>query len=116
MFSRKKIAAVSLSLGSLAAVCVGATHAYAGSHGQCTRDSRGNLACTYKSETNTTYTTGDGTYHVSQKQDCTSVSRSRVETPESGTGKRGTTRIGPVMDCSNHAPAPKDFKLPGFLR
>ena len=117
MFSRMKVAAVSLSLGGFAAVCVGAAHAdAAGSRGGCTRDARGSLACTYKSETDTTYTSKDGTVHVHQKQDCSTESRSRVEMPESGMGQRGTTQIGPVMGCSNHEPAPKDFTLPDFLR
>lgn len=115
MFSRKKIAAISWFLGGTVAICAGATHAYAGApHGQCKRDSRGNVTCVYKSEA--TYTSGDGTYHVSQKQDCTTVSRDRLEMPESGLGQRGTTKIGPTVGCSNHAPVPKGFKLPGLLR
>jgi hypothetical protein len=115
MFSRKKIATISWFLGSTAVICVGTTHAYAGgTHGACTRDSQGSVTCTYRSAT--TYTSGDGTYHVDQKQDCTTVSRDRVEMPESGLGQRGKTLIGPTVDCSNHAPAPRDFKLPGYLR
>jgi hypothetical protein len=115
MFSRKKIAAISWFLGGAAVIGAGATQAYAaGPHGHCTRDSRGSVTCSYRSES--TYTSRDGAYHVSQKRDCVTVSRSRVEMPESGVGRRGTTRIGPTVNCSNRVSAPRNFKLPGYLR
>lgn len=114
MVRQKKIA-TSWLLGGIAVICMGTTYAHAaGTQDGCVRSPQGDVTCTHKSDT--TYTSDDGTLHVHQKQDCTSVSRDRVETPEAGTAVHGTTRIGPVVECSNTAPAPKGFTLPAFLR
>ncbi len=115
MFSQKKIAAVSLLLGGLAVTGLGTTYAYADGAGlTCTHDAKGNTSCSQKTES--TYTTKDGTLHVQQKQDCTSDSRERVDTPQSTLGGVvGTTHIGPTVKCSNNAPAPKGFKMPAIL-
>lgn len=112
MFSQKKIAVASMLMGGLALTGFGAAQAYAGGSDQCTRDAQANLVCTHKSETR--YTSKDGTYHLQQKQDCTTVSRERVEQPEVSTGQRGTTKIGPTVSCSNTAPAPEGFVAPSF--
>ncbi|MBC3843232.1 hypothetical protein GXW82_32580 [Streptacidiphilus sp. 4-A2] len=118
MFSRKKTAAVVLALGSLTAICAGATDAYAGQpHGTCTHDRQGNLVCTDRSETDSTYTTSDGTFHVNQTRDCTTTTEPTTDTPQIiGIGQLGSTHVGPVIDCSNHVPTPKGFKLPSYLR
>ena len=114
MLSRKKITAVSWLLGGIAVTCVSATHSYAaGPQGHCTRDSQG-ITCKYHHESS--YTSEDGTYHLNQTQNCTTEDRERVETPQSGTGKPGTTRIGPSVGCSNNAPAPANFKAPHISR
>lgn len=111
MFSRKKITAVSWLVGGLAVTGLGIGHAYAtGPSGDCTRDAEGNVTCSYHSET--TYTSGDGTYHVDQKQGCTSVTPAQVNPPESDAGQNGTTQTTPVVNCSNTAPAPTDFRAP----
>lgn len=114
MSSRKKITAVSWILGGLAMACVGATQAYASApQGGCSHDSQGNTVCSYKSESSST--SKDGTYHLQQKQDCTTVSRDRVDTPSSGVGRLGTTHVGPTVGCSNSAPLPKGYTLPAHL-
>jgi len=113
MFTQQKIAAVSGLLGGLAAICTGTT-AYAAAPAHCTTDSHGAVTCVQSSDV--TYTSKDGTQHVHQKQDCTTVSRNRLEQPVSALGQLGTTHVGPVVNCSNHAPAPKNFTLPAILR
>ena len=111
MFSRKKITAVSWLVGGLAATGAGIGHAYAaGPSGDCTRDDAGYVTCRHHSETS--YTSGDGTYHVDQKQDCTTVSPAQVNLPESGAEQSGTKQTGTVVNCSNTAPAPSDFRAP----
>lgn len=115
MFSRKKTTAVVLALSGLAAICSGTADAYAAQpHTTCKHDSQGNLVCTHKSETDNTFTTSDGTFHVHQTRDCTTTTQPTTSTPEIGIGQLGTTQVGPVIDCSNNAPTPKGFKLPSY--
>ncbi|MGW0792351.1 hypothetical protein ACWD04_30035 [Streptomyces sp. NPDC002911] len=111
MFGRKKIAVASMLMGGLALTGLGVTQAYAGPpQGDCSTDAYGNLVCVQKSETS--YTSEDGTYHLSQKQDCTTVSRETVYQPEVSVGQGGTTEVGPTVSCSNSAPAPEGFVAP----
>jgi len=115
MFSRKKTAAAVLALGGLAAICAGTADAYAGQpRTTCTHDSQGNLVCIDRSESDNTFTTGDGTFHVDQTRDCTTTTQPAGYTPQIAVGQPGTTQIGPVIDCSNNAPTPKNFKHPSF--
>ncbi|MFG2136892.1 hypothetical protein [Streptomyces sp. NPDC048650] len=112
MFSRKKIAAVSGLLGGLAMMtCVGATEANAGGHaGGCRQSHLGNTVCIHKSDT--VYKSKNGMYVIKQKRDCSAATRQRVVWPEAGLLNNGSTRIGPVVNCSNRAHLPKGFKPP----
>lgn len=111
MFSRKKTAVASMLMGGLALAGLGITQAYAGGvQGDCSQDAYGNRVCVQKSETS--YTSEDGTYHLHQKQDCTTVTRPTVQQPSVGVGQQGTTEVGPTVDCSNSAPAPEGFVAP----
>ncbi|MEW1864549.1 hypothetical protein OG896_20005 [Streptomyces sp. NBC_00669] len=115
MFKHTKSAALSVLVGGLSLACVGIGHAVAaGPSTNCTRDAQGNDTCVTKSEN--TYTSKDGTYHLQQQQDCTNVSRQEPQTPQVAVGQPGTTQIGAVVDCSNHAPAPEGFKAPDISR
>ena len=115
MFSRNKTTAVVLALGGLAAICTGTAGAYAAQpHTTCTHDSQGNLVCTDKSETDNTFTTSDGTFHVNQTRDCTTTTQPTTYTPEIAIGQLGTTQIGPTINCSNSVPKPKGFKFPRY--
>ncbi|MFG2285083.1 hypothetical protein ACGFOU_03275 [Streptomyces sp. NPDC048595] len=98
MFSRKKIAAVSVLLGGLAVA--GIPQAYAeGAPLSCTRDLTGNVSCVQK---NADHTSQDGKYTLKQAQDC--LSSTPVTMPSNGLLNTGSTRIGPAMTCSNTAP------------
>ncbi|MFE0189357.1 hypothetical protein [Streptomyces sp. NPDC059008] len=98
MFSRKKIAAVSVLLGGLAVT--GASLAYAeGAPLSCTRDLTGNVSCIQK---NADYTSQDGKLTVKQAQNC--LSSAPATLPANGLLNTGSTRIGPAMTCSNTAP------------
>ncbi|NUP36387.1 MAG: hypothetical protein HOY76_05040 [Streptomyces sp.] len=114
MFSQKKLATASLILGGLSMAGIGMSHAYAaGPSNGCSRDAQGNVTCVHKTEK--TFTTSDGTVHVQQAQECSSASREVVDTPQTvvgQVGQLGTTRIGPVVNCSEHAPAPQGFQAP----
>lgn len=115
MFSQKKLATISLLLGGLSAVGLGIGHADAAApSGNCTRDAQGNVTCVSKSES--TYVSEDGRYHVQQTQECSTVSREEVNTPQTGVGQKGTTQIGASVSCSNNAPAPEGFKAPDVSR
>ncbi|GHA89090.1 MULTISPECIES: hypothetical protein [Streptomyces] len=112
MFSRKKIAVASMLMGGLALTGLGVTQAYAGgAQGDCTPDAYGNVVCVEKTETS--YTSEDGTYHLNQTQECTTTARETVQQPTgAGVGQRGTTDVGPAVDCANSAPAPEGFVAP----
>ncbi|MEW2626051.1 hypothetical protein [Streptomyces sp. NPDC048106] len=115
MFEMKKMTTVSWVLGGLLVAGAGIGHAYAsGPSGECTRDEQGSVVCVHKTEH--VYTSEDGTHHVEQRQECTTVSHDVVQTPQSGVGQQGTTHIGPSVSCSSNVPAPKGFKAPVFSR
>jgi hypothetical protein len=114
MFSRKKTAAVVFALSGLATICTGTADAYAGQTHTCTHDSQGNLVCIDKGQSDSTFTTSDGTFHVNQTRDCTTTTQPTVYTPQVGIGQLGTTQVGPTVNCSNSAPTPKGFRLPSF--
>lgn len=115
MFNQKKSAAIAWLVGGISMTCVGIGHAVAaGAAPQCTIDAQGNEVCVTKSQSS--YTSEDGSYHLSQSQDCTTVERPAAQTPQVSVGQPGTTRIGPVVSCSNNAPAPQGFKAPDISR
>ncbi|MDQ0811758.1 hypothetical protein QFZ63_003472 [Streptomyces sp. B3I7] len=103
MTSRNKIAVVSWVVGGIAMTCAGVAHAQA-SAGECTSDARGNVTCVNKGENS--YTSEDGTVHVHQAWDCATVSKNRLEQPQTGVGLQGTqsTEVGNSVKCSNSAP------------
>ncbi|MFD3585053.1 hypothetical protein [Streptomyces sp. NPDC058683] len=110
MFTRQKIATVTGLVGSLAAICVGAGHAYADGHSSdCKTDAQGDTVCVRKSEV---HTDKDGTHIIRQTQDCSTTDRPSVVYPEDGLMASGSTEAGPVVDCSNTAELPKGFKKP----
>ncbi|MGX1887613.1 hypothetical protein [Streptomyces sp. NPDC055287] len=108
MFTPQKIAAISGIVGSLAAICVGAGHAYAdGRAGDC--ESSGNV-CIRKSET---HVDKDGKQMVRQEQHCSTPERPNVVLEEHRLlGDGGSAAAGSVMDCSNTVKLPKGFKRP----
>jgi len=115
MLNHKKIAAISWLVGGLSLAGVGISHAVAvGSAPQCTSDAQGNQTCVTKSDS--TYTSDDGRIHIHQVQNCTTESRDDTQTPEIATGQPGTTHIGAVVECSNHAPVPEGFTAPDIKR
>ncbi|MFE9724128.1 hypothetical protein ACFYQ5_11185 [Streptomyces sp. NPDC005794] len=115
MSSRKKIAVASMLMGGLALAGLGVTQAYAGGpQGDCSRDAHGNVVCVQKSETS--YTSEDGTYHLHQKSNCTTVTRETVQQPGFTVGQSGTTNTGPSVNCTNSAPAPEGFVAPAVGR
>ncbi|MFE0187035.1 hypothetical protein [Streptomyces sp. NPDC059008] len=110
MFSRKKIAAVSVLLSGLAVTGAGATQAYAAATpSDCTRTAQG-ITCMHKSQS--VYTNKDGKRIVRQTHECSSNSRHILVLPRIGVLNEApqTTRVGPVMSCSNKVPPSKDFK------
>ncbi|MEV6792619.1 hypothetical protein AB0M87_11565 [Streptomyces sp. NPDC051320] len=113
MFSRKKLAVASMLMGGLALSGLGVAQANAeGPRVHCAYDAQANLVCSRKSDT--TYTSEDGTYHLQQTQDCTTVSPVPGEQPQRSVsmGKPGTTKVGARVGCSNNAPAPAGFVAP----
>ena len=111
MFSRQKIATVSGILGSLAVICVGAVHAQASENPRgCKTNAAGETVCVHKTES--VHKDKRGTFVVKQTQSCSTTARPRLVLPEDGMLNNGSTRVGPVVDCTNKAPAPKGFKRP----
>ncbi|WP_233273364.1 hypothetical protein [Streptomyces broussonetiae] len=110
MLTPRKIAAVSGLVGSLAAFCVGAGHAYAdGPKSNCKSTAQGGTVCVHKSET---HTDKDGSHVIRQTQDCSTADRPRVVFPQGQLLDGGSAQVGPVVDCSNSAKLPKGFKKP----
>ncbi|MFB7241344.1 hypothetical protein CW362_17265 [Streptomyces populi] len=106
MFTSQKIAAVSGIVGSLAAICLGAGHAYAdGGSSACKNTAQGGVVCVQKNETRTDK---DGEHTLRQEQSCSTADRPHVTVP----GDRGSSGTGSVVDCSNKAELPKGFKKP----
>ena len=114
MLTLQKIVTVSGLVGSIAMVCVGAGHAYAGGNPtECRTTEQGGTVCVRKSET---HVEKDGTYTIKQEQDCTVVDRPRVVLPEERPTDGGSTRIGESIECSNRAELPEGFKKPNIKR
>ncbi|MBG0852834.1 hypothetical protein I2W78_13530 [Streptomyces spinoverrucosus] len=92
MFSRKKIAAVSVLAGGLAVICTGITHAYVGGNPKpCTRDLLGNYTCSQLIEGRIPE---DGV--VPHQETCMPV---QPFTLPAALGS-GTVRVGPEVTCS----------------
>src|SRR3954454_15914202 len=108
MFTAQKIAAVSGLVTSLAAICLGAPYAYA-DDGNCAMTAQGDTVCIRKSETQIDKDNG---HILEQKQDCSASDRPNVVDWQDQMLDRGTTSVGPVVECSNKATLPKDFKKP----
>ncbi|AIR98484.1 hypothetical protein [Streptomyces glaucescens] len=114
MLTLQKFVTVSGLVGSLAAVCVGAGHAYAGEKpGECRTTEQGGTVCVRKSET---HVEKDGTYTIRQSQSCTVADRPRVVLPEERLMEGGSARIGERIDCSNRAELPEGFRKPSIKR
>ncbi|MGX1887610.1 hypothetical protein [Streptomyces sp. NPDC055287] len=91
MFSRKKIAAVSVLAGVLAMACTSITHAYAGQGPQpCTRDLLGNVTCQQRIEGR--IPEGGVMPHT---ETCMPVKPVTYRSPGGG-----TIRLGPQVTCS----------------
>ncbi|MEU6271022.1 hypothetical protein ABZ871_01150 [Streptomyces populi] len=106
MFTSQKIVAVSGIVGGLAAICLGAGHAYAdGRSGDCRSTPQGGVVCVQKSEIRTDK---DGEHTLQQKQSCSTSDRPHVTVP----GDRESGGTGSVVDCSNRAELPKGLQRP----
>jgi hypothetical protein len=105
MFTPQKFAAVSGLVTSLAAICLGASHAYAAG-ADCTTTTQGDTVCIRKSET---HVEKDGTNVIKQTQDCSTTDRPQVVDPQGELLDGGSASVGPVVECSNTATLPKDF-------
>ncbi|MEV8568514.1 hypothetical protein AB0436_23525 [Streptomyces sp. NPDC051322] len=117
MFSGKKLAVASMLMGGLALSGLGAAQAHAeGPRVHCAFDAQANLVCSRKSST--TYTSDDGTYHLQQTQDCSTVAPLPGDQPRRvvAVGRPGTTKVGATVGCSNNAPAPDGFVAPSVPR
>ncbi|MGG2459542.1 hypothetical protein ACO0M4_06915 [Streptomyces sp. RGM 3693] len=109
MFSQKKIAAIVALMGGLTAASAIAPQAHAEGGSHCSRGVAGERFCVHKHEA--VYRTKDGDrLIIKQMQRCSTAARQRVVWPENGLLSRGTTEIGPHMNCSNHFPPAKGFK------
>ncbi|MFG2359659.1 hypothetical protein [Streptomyces sp. NPDC048521] len=110
MFSSQKTATVAALVGGLAALCIGAGHAYADEKpDDCQTTEQGGTVCIRKSET---YIDKDGKHVVKQDQDCSTTDRSRVEFQEDRLLGGESSPDRPVVDCSNTAKLPEGFKKP----
>ena len=110
MFTPRKIATVSGIIGSLAAFCVGAGHAYAdGSRGDCNTTLRAAPSACTRARTRRDK---DGTHVLRQAQDCSTSDRPRVVFPDDRLTDEGSNDVGQVVECNNTAKLPKGFKKP----
>lgn len=116
MFSRKKMAAVSGLVGSIAVIYVGGAQAYAAdSSGDCKTTAAGETTCVHKSEA--VHKDKRGTFVVKQDQKCSTTYRPQlVLTDDEMLTRPGTTTVGPKVECSNTTPVPKGFKRPHIER
>lgn len=114
LFSQKTAAAAAF-VGSLAAICLGATHAYAeGDSGDCPTTVQEDVICVEKSDT---YIEKDGTHVIKQDRQCSTTDRPHVVSQQDqllgdGPAKEGPVKQGPVVECSNTAKLPEGFKKP----
>ncbi|MFI0964143.1 hypothetical protein ACH4S8_22425 [Streptomyces sp. NPDC021080] len=110
MLFSQKTAAVAAFAGSLAAICLGATHALAeGNLGACPTAAQKDVVCVQKNET---YTDKDGTHVIKQDQQCSSTDRPNVLTQQDQLAGNEAAKVGPVVECSNTAKLPDGFKKP----
>ncbi|MBG0852832.1 hypothetical protein I2W78_13520 [Streptomyces spinoverrucosus] len=107
MFTPQKIAAISGIVGSLAALCVGAGHAYADGHlGDCESTAQGGTVCIRKSETRI----DKGREHIlRQEQQCSTADRPNVVFKDEQLLTDASVG-GSVVDCSNTAKLPEGVK------
>ncbi|MFE1288562.1 hypothetical protein [Streptomyces sp. NPDC058751] len=110
MLFSQKTAAVAAFAGSLAAICLGATHAQAeGKTVACPTTEQKDVVCVQKNET---YTDKDGTHVIKQDQQCSTKDRPNVVTQQDRLLEGGSVKAGPVVDCSNTAKLPEGFRKP----
>jgi hypothetical protein len=116
MFSRKKIAAVSGLVGSIAVLYVGGAQAYADdSSGDCKTTAAGETTCVHTSEV--VHKNKRGTFVVKQDQKCSTTYRPQLVLADDEMLTRpGTTEVGPKVECSNTTPVPKGVKPPHVER
>ncbi|MGW2647704.1 hypothetical protein ACWC2T_22940 [Streptomyces sp. NPDC001393] len=112
MITRQKAATISGLVGSIAVLCAGAAHAYAGEPGgECRTTASGGVVCMRKSDTRTNE---HGKHVIDQTQDCLTADRPRVVFPDGSLLDGGSAHVGQAVDCSNHVKLPKGFKKPRF--
>ncbi|MET8168551.1 hypothetical protein ABZT34_30605 [Streptomyces sp. NPDC005329] len=108
LYSHKTAAAAAL-IGSLAAICLGATHAIAEEKsGDCPTVQEG-VMCVQKDET---YVDKDGTHVVKQEQQCSTTDRPNVAMQQDQLLGSEPVKEGPVVECSNTAKLPEGFRRP----
>ncbi|MGW3913563.1 hypothetical protein ACWEBX_18895 [Streptomyces sp. NPDC005070] len=110
LFSQKS-AAVAAFAGSLAAICLGATHAQAEVNSGACPATQKDVVCIQKNET---YTDKDGTHVIKQDQQCSTPDQPHVLTQQDQLQENEPAKVGPVVDCSNTAKLPEGFKKPHF--
>jgi hypothetical protein len=110
MFSSRKTATVAAFVAGLAAIAIGAGHAYAdGKSDDCNNTVQDDVVCAKKSQT---YIDKDGTHVVKQDQECTTPDRPNVVFQDYPVLGGESTKDGAVMECSNTAKLPEGFKKP----
>ncbi|MFF4112288.1 hypothetical protein [Streptomyces sp. NPDC001714] len=109
MFTSRKMATVSGLVGSLAALCVGAGHAYADQPPDGCRSTEHGAVCVHKNETRTDK---DGVHVLKQALDCSTSDRPRTVFPGDQVLDGGSSSVGDAVHCSNTEKLPKDFKKP----
>ncbi|WP_371673973.1 hypothetical protein OG985_43645 [Streptomyces sp. NBC_00289] len=104
MFFSRKTAAAAAVVGSLAAICLGVTHAYGeGNPGDCPTAMRLDVSCVQHNET---YIDKDGTQVIKQDQQCSTTDRPHVVVEQEKLLTNDSVKEGLVMDCSNTAKLP----------
>lgn len=109
LFSQKTAAAAAF-VASLAAICLGATHANAeGISGGCPTTVQEDVMCVQKGEE---YIDKDGTHVIKQDQKCSTTDRPHVVMQQDRLRGSEPVKEGPVVKCSNTAKLPEGFKRP----
>ncbi|TKS96365.1 hypothetical protein [Streptomyces lasalocidi] len=109
MFLSQKTAAAAAFVGSLAALCLGATHAVAeGKAGDCPTRQEG-VTCVQRGES---YIDEDGTHVIKQEQQCETTDRPNVVTQQDQLFDTKPVTAGAKVDCSNTAKLPEGFRRP----
>ncbi|MFS4096414.1 hypothetical protein [Streptomyces sp. AF1A] len=106
----RKIATVSGLVGTLAALCAGAGHAYAdGALGECRTSEQGGTVCVHKSESHL----DKGRLHIiKQAQDCSTSDHPHVVFSKDRSADDEAADAGQSVDCSNTVKLPKGFRKP----